>query len=98
MSDQVLQLLGSSIFPTIVGMAFVGLRKKPQQQPMPGLTNGGFVLFLKTWAVTFICALVFGLVLTAVGTSESFSSGFGHLVFPAVCAFHFARSALTGNK
>jgi hypothetical protein len=76
MSNQILQLVGSTTFPAIISMAFVSLRRRPGDQPIPTFASGGLVLFLKTWMLALICALVFGPTLAAVGASESFASGF----------------------
>lgn len=95
MASPVLQLLGSAIFPTIVGMAVVSFRRKPDQPAMPSFASGGLQLFLKAWVVTFICTLVFGYSLEALGISETYVSAIGHFALPAIAAYFFTRNALS---
>ncbi len=98
MLEQFFQLLGSTVFPSIIGMVFANLRRKPGTKPIPAFASGGGVLFLKTWAVTFISALLFGQLFLASGASESYTSALGHLVLPAVCATFFVRGILESSK
>ena len=101
MPDQLAAVLGTtvgtSITSTIVGMAFVSLRRKPNDPPISSFSNGGFKLFLKAWGVTFACSLVVEIVLVSFGVPDS-SGSIGRVLIPSVCAFYFVKSQLAARK
>jgi hypothetical protein len=97
MSFQIFTVLGESIGFTIFGMAFVSFRRKSNEPPIPSFLNGGFQLFLKTWGVTFVCALIVEIVLASLGVPDSTASAFG-LLIPSVAAFYFVKSQLAARK
>lgn len=94
MSQNIIQLLGTQIFPAIVGMALVSLRRKPQEPAIPAFASGGFVLFLKVWGLTYVCALLFGYAFTLAGVSEERTSALAYLIFPSICAFYITKMFL----
>lgn len=89
--------IGTSIFYTIFGMAFVSLRRKPNEPPIPSFSIGGFQLFLKTWGVTFACALIVEIVVVSLGVPDPTAS-VGRLLIPSVFAFYFVKSRLAARK
>lgn len=91
MSTSLIQLLGTQIFPAIVGMAIVGLRRKAQEPSIPSFASGGFILFLKVWGLTYAIALLFGFVFSFAGVSEERTSAFAYLVLPSICAFYITK-------
>jgi hypothetical protein len=101
MSDQIAAVLGTtigtSIMLTIFGMAFVSLRRKPNEPPLPSFSNGGFQLFLLTWGVTFACSLVVEIVLVSFGVPDSTGS-IGQVLIPSACAFYFTKNQLASRK
>lgn len=91
MAHDIATLLGFSVFPALVGMAFYSTRIKPGSPPLPKPLDGGFLLFLQVWAVAFVTALIGGFLFVVAGFSESGVSTLGHLVVPAVVAFYFTK-------
>jgi hypothetical protein len=94
MTKELFQLLGTQVVTTIIGMAFVSFRRKPQELPIPSFAQGGLSLFLKVLAPTYLCALLFGFVFMMAGVSQERTSAFAHVVMPSVCAFYITKLLL----
>lgn len=94
MSENFIRLLGSQIGTTILGMAVVSFRRKPQEPSIPPFTSGGFLLFLKVWLLTYVCALVFGYAFVLADVREDRISAFAHFILPSVCAFYIPKTLL----
>ncbi len=89
--------LGESIFLTIFGMAFVSLRRKPNEPPIPSFSNGGLPLFLKTWGLTFVCSLIVEIAVVIFSISES-NASIPRLFIPSIFAFYYTRRQLAVRK
>lgn len=94
MTKELLQLLGAQIAMTIIGMAFVNLRRKPQEPPIPPFAQGGFSLFLKVLGATYIAAILFGYAFALGGASQERISAFAHFLLPSICAFYVTKLLL----
>ncbi len=91
--------IGESIFLTIFGMAFVSLRRKPNDPPIPSYSEGGLQLFLLAWGVTFVCSLIVEIVLVSLGVPDSDSTGSaGRVLIPSICVFYFVKGRLATRK
>jgi TctA family transporter len=91
--------IGESIFLTIFGMAFVSLRRKPSDPPIPSYSEGGLQLFLLAWGVTFVCSLIVEIVLVSLGVPDSDSIvSVGRFLIPSICAFYFVKGRLAARK
>lgn len=91
MSFYMFDILGASIFPAIIGMAMINIRRKPGQTTIPRIGKGGGVFFLKTWTVAFLSTLLFSTVFDT-------ALAFGGLILPAACSLLFAKWLLDSSK